>query len=507
MTISGRGFAGATVVSFGGVPSSSFVVSSGRQGTVVDVIAPPHAVGVVAVKVATPAGMSAASTAADFTYQPVRGHWTSLPARPRLSHTATLLPDGKVLVAGGCTEPEPTGACTKATATADLYDPDLRSWSATASMTRPRIGQLATLLPDGDVLVAGGCSESPCSSQQDAAAARTAELYHPKTRTWTSTGSMPSSLGRDDATIIGLPVRPPRVCGANCGKVLVVGSRSATELYDPSRGAWAPTAAPENTRSFPAAVVLHGGKVLVAGSVQAEGVGASPAELYDPSTAMWTATGNAEPSPQLGETATLVPDGRVLAVTAQFPEGPSKGDELYDPTALPDPANPSVKGGAWTIATPALTGRRFGNTATLLRDGTVLIVGGNDADGGFRPLATAELYNARTTRWDAAATMAGGRGLDSLHQVGRPAFTATLLNNGTVLVVGGSFKPAVSESGAKPNAVSAPGPSAELYTPGHVGSSGSSSVVVAAAVLIAAAVAVAVAVTVVARRRRRPPAA
>ncbi len=456
--------------------------------------------------VTTSAGTSAASTAADFTYQPVRGHWASLPTRPRLSHTATLLPDGKVLVAGGCTAPEPTGACTKATATAEVYDPDRRSWSPTAPMTRPRIGQLAVLLPDGDVLVAGGCSESPCSSPQDAAAARTAELYHPKTRTWTSTTSMRSALGSDNATIIVLPAERARGCGANCGKVLVVGPQSTTELYDPSRGTWAPTAAPEHTRIFPAAVVLHGGKVLVAGAAEAAGVGAFPAELYDPATAMWTPTGNAEPSPEIGETATLLPDGRALAVTADFPQGPSKGDELYDPTALADPANPSVKGGAWTAATPTLTGRRFGNTATLLRDGTVLIVGGNDADGGFRPLATAELYSDKTARWEAAATMAGGRGLDPLHQIGRPTFTATLLNNGTVLVVGGSFKPAASEPGANPTAVSAPGPSAELYTPGHVASSGSSSVAVVVAVLIAAALAVAAAVVVVTRRRRRPAA-
>jgi hypothetical protein len=101
-------------------------------------------------------------------YDPQSGVWSATQAMvaPRGCHTATLLPDGKVLVAGGTGG---DGSALAALASADLYDPASGTWSATASMVAARRGHTATLLPDGKVLVAGGGGIGPTS----------AELYDP----------------------------------------------------------------------------------------------------------------------------------------------------------------------------------------------------------------------------------------------------------------------------------------------------------------------------------------
>jgi hypothetical protein len=91
----------------------------------------------------------------------------------RRGFTATLLPDGRVLVAGG--DPD--------FRTAELYDPSSSKWTATGSMADGRFGHTATLLPDGMVLVSGGCA---CS---EPGAWATAELYVPSNGKWRATGS------------------------------------------------------------------------------------------------------------------------------------------------------------------------------------------------------------------------------------------------------------------------------------------------------------------------------
>src|SRR5262249_36849583 len=102
----------------------------------------------------------------------------------RIGHTATLLPNGLVLVAGGSDN-------TSFLASAELYDPARGKWTPTGSMSIPRLGQMATLLQNGEVLVSGGKNAS-------ASALASAELYNPSTDTWTVTGSM--SAARDDDT-------------------------------------------------------------------------------------------------------------------------------------------------------------------------------------------------------------------------------------------------------------------------------------------------------------------
>ncbi|HUW17563.1 MAG TPA: kelch repeat-containing protein, partial [Actinomycetes bacterium] len=103
-------------------------------------------------------------------YDPSSGSWiaTANLVESRSGHTATLLPDGRVLVAGGAIarcDSTTTGGCIETNApvsgelaSAEVYDPGNRSWTAAANMVETRGGHTATLLPDGRVLVAGGYS-------------------------------------------------------------------------------------------------------------------------------------------------------------------------------------------------------------------------------------------------------------------------------------------------------------------------------------------------------------
>jgi len=187
---------------------------------------------------------------------------------PRTGHTATLLADGRVLVAGG------GGSVTLATA--ELYDPGTGSWTATGSMSGGRILHTATLLPDGKVLVAGGADSIGETSVN---ALASAELYDPSTGSWTATGNMTQPRARHTATLL-----PD-------GKVLVVGgsgsgsgtdSLISAELYDPSTGSWTATGNLNEARTYHTATLLPDGKVLVAGGHGSSGPLMASAELYDP---------------------------------------------------------------------------------------------------------------------------------------------------------------------------------------------------------------------------------
>ena len=108
----------------------------------------------------------------------------------RTFHTATLLPDGEVLVAGG------EDSNSNRLANAELYDPTTGTWTATGSLNTARSGHTATLLPDGKVLVAGGFE-----SESDNFLA-SAELYDPATGSWTATGSLNTARAGQTATLL-----------------------------------------------------------------------------------------------------------------------------------------------------------------------------------------------------------------------------------------------------------------------------------------------------------------
>jgi hypothetical protein len=313
----------------------------------------------------------------------------------RFGHTATLLVDGNVLVAGGF-----SGGGTLASA--ELYDPSSRSWTATGTMIEARVGHTATLLADGRVLVAGGSSSG---SSSDPLAS--AELYDPSSGSWTATGAMIDARVGPTATL--LPDGKVLVAGGGYGS-LTSDTLASAELYDPGSGSWTATGSMAGVRGSHTATLLTNGKVLVAGDVS-DFFG--PAELYDPGSGTWTATGGMIQA-RYGHTATLLPDGKVLVAGSDIGIGPLASAELYDPGT-----------GSWT-ATGGMIEARYGHTATPLPDGTVLVAGGTNS-GGW--LASAELYDPGTGSWTATGGMLEARS----------GHTATLLPDGTVLVAGGTI--------------------------------------------------------------------
>ena len=311
---------------------------------------------------------SCSGTSAEL-YDPASGSWTptgSMGTR-RAGHTATLLPDGRVLVAGGSGGPADNADCGDV-ASAELYDPRTGTWIPTGSMGTPRSAHTATLLPDGRVLVVGGTNDLGTIAKGYAASLTTAELYDPASGTWTPTGSMGTPRSAHTATL--LPDGRVLVAG---GLLAPTGSVASAELYDPASGTWTPTGSMDTKRQGSTATLLPDGRVLVAGGSSVSGVGIGivvlgTAELYDPRTGAWTATGSMGAERER-PTATLLPDGRVLVAGGDdFASATFASAELYDPGT-----------GSW-VATASMGTPRTGHTAMLLPDGRVLVVGWQGAE-------------------------------------------------------------------------------------------------------------------------------
>jgi len=196
------------------------------------------------------------ATASAEMFDPRSGSWSIVAAMSvaRANGTATLLRDGTVLVTGGSTTFE--GQSGKVTAVTEIYSPKLNSWRKVASMSKPRYAFGATLLQDGRVLVAGGWYAEPSSDHSH----NTAEIYDPTTAKWTAAATMATGLAQ--YSLVGL--RDGRVLALggvdSTNKIF-----AASELYDPASGLWTAAAALAVPAILPAVQVLADGRVLVAG--------------------------------------------------------------------------------------------------------------------------------------------------------------------------------------------------------------------------------------------------
>jgi WD40 repeat protein len=326
---------------------------------------------------------------------PSRWSVTGSLVNPRQSHTATLLPDGSVLVVGG------------GFGSVESYDAASGTWSETNPLSTAFFYHSATLLPGGDVLIAGGGADS----------LKTVELFDPNADAAIRGPSLVKRRQSHTATLL------------RDGRVLVVGGRrypsnpltswtKSAEIYDPVTGRWSKTGSLESPRIGNTATLLLDGRVLVTGGAPLnQGRPLSSAEIFDPATGRWTPTGSLL-TRRFGHSATLLADGKVLVVGGNDSRlaGAVASAEVFDPTS-----------GVWSQA-GSLTEVRRHHTATLLTDGRVLVVGGLGLEfPDALPLASAELYDPTTDTWQQTDPLTTAR---FFH-------TATLLADGKILVVGG----------------------------------------------------------------------
>jgi hypothetical protein len=278
----------------------------------------------------------------------------------RSGHTATLLKNGKVLMVGGWTGRYDIRR------SAELYDPATNTFAPTGDLVVERAGSTATLLADGRVLIAGG-------EDRTENALASAEIYDPATGRFTLTGSMVEPRGAFTATAL------------KDGRVLVVGGSSghypsqnvyrSAEIYDPGTGKFALTGEMSVGRHKHAAIPLRSGRVLIVGGSDNRdwhGEYAS-AEIYDPASGSFSGTGAMSTARfKLPAAVALLPNGKVLVA------GGGLSAELYDEAT-----------GTFTKVPGSLGAARFFASVTSLPGGKALIAGGYAESGGSLPATPA----------------------------------------------------------------------------------------------------------------------
>jgi hypothetical protein len=346
------------------------------------------------------AAVGSMNSSATLTGTPSRFRFTGSLNTARERHTATLLQNGKVLVAGGYI----LGG--KFATTGELYDATTGTFANTGSLHTGRYWHTATLLNNGMVLITGGQGSDGMGGFTWLA---TAELYDPSAGTFTQTGSLNVARYSHTATLL------------SNGKVLIVGGNSSTgdpapaELYDPSTNSFSLTGNLNFPRDGHSATLLNDGTVLIAGGEINFQQSIAGAEIYTPSTGTFTTVGNMI-TPSTGHVAALLNNGKVLIAGGSTVLGgtPFARTELYDPV-----------GKSFTLS-GTLSTARSSFAGTVLSTGQVLVVGGFDSGGHV--IATGELYDPTS----GTTTVAGNLNNARLNH------TATLLNNGLVLIAGGS---------------------------------------------------------------------
>ena len=339
--------------------------------------------------------------------------------------TATLLQDGRVLVIGGY-----AGSSLDGLASAEIWDPATRTFTPTGSMERPRVGHAATLLNDGRVLVVGGQDRSVGKDLDT-------EVWDPATGTFEVVGTMPALPSGITATtlldgrvlIVGSDVclvpRVPRPSG-NVGLPVCRGSTASTRLWSPD-GSWVVGPPLNEQRSWHTATRLPDGRVVLIGNPSWGVDTPESTEVYDPATNTFVRVGELLDYVIGGHTATLLRDGRVL-ITGGDTDDPSsnkRSDDVLRDAEVWDPAT-----GGFAPAGRMDLARRA-HDAALLPDGRVLVAGGSGRlTASFHVLGT-----ATTEIWDpATATFSPGPSMADPRERG----TLVTLRDGSLLVIGGN---------------------------------------------------------------------
>jgi hypothetical protein len=316
----------------------------------------------------------------------------------RAAHSATLLDDGQVLIAGGFGQRDDTY-----TDSAELYEPASEEFVLTGRMAVRRCCHSATRLADGRVLIAGGFNGSYLAD---------AEVYDPRTGVFTPTGSL-TTPRMDHAAVLLDDGRVLLAGGVGTGWTFLAGA----ELYDPATGAFTPTGEMTVARESHTITKLLDGRVLITGGHRGRHsaiVVYDSAELYDPSTGLFHQTGRMNVRRHKHD-AVLLSDGRVL-ISGGSDESDDQNAyasaEVYDPST----------GQFLPIADMPTARYKHIGTSTLLQDGRVLIAGG---------ARNAVIYDPQLDEFTAVP---GDLGMGSFSRL---FATATLLQNGSVLITGG----------------------------------------------------------------------
>jgi len=260
-------------------------------------------------------------------FVPDKGTWVDAHPMnlPRTLGSLVALPDGRVLAAGGGIEGPPGYT---ATSSAEIYDPNDDSWTMTAPMGAPRALQTATLLNDGEVLVAGGATAYNGAAAQ---LTTSVQIFDPKTNTWRETSPLPTPLYTHAATLL------------SDGRVLVTGGFSGsadnspgldtTFTYDPATAQWSTAAAMSDARAEHTMLRLPDGRVLALGGLDQNNDVLRTVEIYDPAVNAWTLTGSL-PVAIFWPAAVVLRDGRVLVAggsTDLKGGGTTARCEIYSP--------------------------------------------------------------------------------------------------------------------------------------------------------------------------------
>jgi N-acetylneuraminic acid mutarotase len=289
-------------------------------------------------------------------YDPVSGTFRATLSlnTARHQHSATLLLDGRVLVIAGYNPHDGW------LSSAEIYDPATGQWSITQPVFAHGVAHTATLLEDGRVLVMGGASQSGSAGPDDRV-----EIFDPKTNHWQKAALHENTEASHTATLL------------RDGRVLIAGGNADPAIYDPANDTWLPAGKLAVERYFARAILLQDARVLLIGGALAPGADRvlNSVELYDPASDTWQQAASMAQA-RWDHTATLLPDGRVLVTGGAQVWDWTSWDQpgvILSSVEIYDPVNDTWSAG------PQLQQARVGHTATLLPDGRVFVAGGRAA--------------------------------------------------------------------------------------------------------------------------------